>query len=80
MHFQARRDRLETHAKGVMHDRVKETLDLPDDTDLRVIAVGYLGDPISLPDNLRERETPSMRKRYLKSYLRENTQKECSFG
>ena len=48
---------------GVMHDRVKETLDLPDDIDLRaIIAIGYPGDPSSLPDNLRERETPSMRK------------------
>ena len=62
--LQAREIGLETHAMwGVTHDRVKETLDLPDDTDLRaIIAVGYPGDPSSLPDNLRERETPSMRK------------------
>ena len=62
--LQARELGLETHAMwGVMHDRVKETLGLPHDIVLRaIIAVGYLGDPSSLPDNLREKETPSMRK------------------
>ena len=53
---------------------------MPDDTDLRaIIAVGYPGDPSSLPDNLRER-FQVCEKSYLKSYLRENAQKECSFG
>lgn len=54
---------LSAHAMGGFdHAKAAESLSLPEGHALHaVVAVGYLGDPATLPEGLRARETPSPR-------------------
>lgn len=63
--LQARKLGLYTHGMGGIHvDKVYEVLDVPKDQYEVIcgIAIGYLGDPSTLPAPLQEREKPSPRK------------------
>lgn len=62
--FQATALGLYVHQMAGIHvDRAKETYEIPEGFEaVAGIALGYLGDPSTLPDSLRERETmPSSR-------------------
>lgn len=48
---------------GIEFDRARARLNVPDRFHIEAaVAIGRLGDPASLPDHLRERETPSDRR------------------
>jgi nitroreductase len=49
---------------GILPDKAREIYEIPDGWEAwTAIAIGYLGDPASLPDHLRQREvTPRQRK------------------
>ena len=63
--LQARKLGLYTHGMGGIHlEKVYEVLEIPKEQYevICAIAIGKMGDPNSLPDHLKERETPSLRK------------------
>ncbi|MEO8893104.1 MAG: nitroreductase family protein [Coleofasciculaceae cyanobacterium] len=49
---------------GILPDKAREQFDIPENSEAWTgIAIGYLGDPITLPDALKERDlTPRQRK------------------
>lgn len=54
----------QAHAMGgIYHAKTKELLKIPNRFKVEIgIAIGVVGDPASLPDGLRQREKPSVRK------------------
>jgi nitroreductase len=55
---------------GFDHDKAKANLNIPDDFDtVAVTAVGYLGDPESLPEGLRTQEVSPRQRKDLKEFV-----------
>ena len=65
--LQATREGLYVHQMaGVQIDRVREVYSIPDDFEpFTGIAVGYLGDPAQLPEDLRDKEGPAWKRKPL---------------
>ncbi|MCT2534616.1 nitroreductase family protein [Aquibacillus koreensis] len=62
--LQAAHHGLITHAMGGFHkDKAREMLQIPEDYDLHaVVAIGYQGEKLTLPEDIQEREKPSDRR------------------
>lgn len=59
---------------GIRRDVIRETYDVPDDfAPMAALAVGYLGDPSVLPDDLAEREGKKRKRRPLHKTVFEDT-------
>ena len=55
---------------GFDHQKAKEALNIPDDFDtVAVTALGYLGDPESLPEGLRAQELSPRKRKDLKEFV-----------
>jgi nitroreductase len=69
--FQATAEGLFVHQMaGILPDRARQECRIPDDWDpVAGVALGYLGDPASLPEPLRQRETAPRQRKPLTSFV-----------
>ena len=65
------------HMAGFSPDKAKELFEVPDNFDIvSMVAVGYMGDPAQLPENIREMESSERIRKPLKEIIFDGDWKE----